>query len=73
MLQLTAENFAARLKQDNSVGKTTFDNKLVSFNRKIASNKIKYLEFVLVTIYFTSNDGSQSTFVYQRTPTIDKG
>ena len=55
------------------MGKTTFDNKLISFNRKIASNKIKYLEFVLVTNYFTSNDGSQSTFVYQRTPTIDKG
>ena len=55
------------------MGKTTFDNKLISFNRKIASNKIKYLEFVLVTIYFTSNDGSQSTFVYQRKPTIDKG
>ena len=31
--KLTAENFAARLKQAN------FDNKLASFNRRITSNK----------------------------------
>ena len=31
---LTAENFAARLKQANLVNKTDFDNKLISFNKK---------------------------------------
>ena len=36
---LTAENFAARLKQPNLVSKTDFDNKLVSFNKKITSKK----------------------------------
>ena len=65
------------------MNKTDFDNKLTSFNRKITSTKIKHLEFQkklksLITkdcnflfgrIYFTSNEGSQSTFVYQ--PTID--
>ena len=40
----TAENFAARLKQANLVSKTDFDNKLISFNRKITSNETKYLE-----------------------------
>ena len=79
---LTAENFAARLnKQAHLVDKTDFDNKLTSFNRKITSNKIKYLEFQkklnrLITkdynfffgrIYFTSNDGSQNALVYQST------
>ena len=33
--KLTAEKFAARLKQANLVSKTDFDNKLISFNRKI--------------------------------------
>ena len=42
--KLSAENFAERLKQVNSVTKSDFDNKLISFNRKITSNKIKYLE-----------------------------
>ena len=63
--------------------KTDFDNKLISFNRKITSNKNKYLEvpkrlnslitkdnnFFLDRIYFTINDGSQTTFIYQ--PTLD--
>ena len=63
--------------------KTDFDNKLTSFNRQITSNKAKHLEvrkklnspitkdyiFFLVRIYFTSNDGSQNTCVYQ--PTLD--
>ena len=75
---LTAENFAGRLKQANLVTKTDSDNKLTSFNRKINSNKTKYLEvqkklLSLVTkdynlflgrIYFRSNDGSQNTLVY---------
>ena len=79
--KLTAENFAAKLTQVNLVSKTDFDNKLISFNRKITSNKTKYLEvlrkltslttkdynFFLGRIYFTSNDGSQNTFVYQST------
>ena len=79
--KLSAENFAERLKQVNSVTKSDFDNKLISFNRKITSNKIKYLEvqknlnslitsdynFFLGKIYFRSNDESQNTFVYQLT------
>ena len=81
--KLTAENFAARLKQANLVSKTNFDNKLISFNSKITSNKTKCLEvqkklnslitkdyiFFLSRICFTSNDGSQNTFVYQ--PKLD--
>ena len=53
----------------------------MSFNREITSNKTKYLEllrklnslttkdycFFLGRMYFTSNDGSQNTFVYQPT------
>ena len=42
--KLTAENFTARLKQANLVTKTDFDKKLTSLNRKITSNKTKYLE-----------------------------
>ena len=42
--ELTAENFAARLKQFNSGSKTDFDNKLISFNTKVTSNKIKHLQ-----------------------------
>ena len=38
------ENFAARLKLGDLVNKTDFDNKLTSFNRRIASNKRKHLE-----------------------------
>ena len=33
--KLTGENFAAKLKQANWIGKTDFDNKLISLNRKI--------------------------------------
>ena len=81
--KLTIENFEVRLKQSNLVAKTDLDNKLTTFNRKITSNETKHLEvqkklnrlitkdynFLLGKIYFTSNDGSQSTFVYQ--PTLD--
>ena len=42
--KLTAENYAARLKQANLLSKTDFDNELMSFNRNINSNKTKYLE-----------------------------
>ena len=81
--KLTVKNFAARLKQANLVNKTDFNNKLTNFNRQITSNKTKHLEVQkklnsLITkdynvffgrIYFTSNDGSQNTFVYE--PTLD--
>ena len=42
--KLAAESFAARLKQDDLVNKTDFDNKLTSFNRQIISNKTKHLQ-----------------------------
>ena len=42
--KLTAESFAARLKQADLVNKTDFDNKLTRFNRRITSNKKKHLE-----------------------------
>ena len=81
--KLTPENFASRLKQADLVNKTDFDKKLTSFNRGITSNKAKHLEvqkkldslitkdyiFFLDRIYFTSNNGSQNTFVYQ--PALD--
>ena len=65
------------------MSQTDFDNKLISFNRKITSNKTKHLEvqkklnslttkdynFFLGRMYFASNDWSQNTFVYQ--PTLD--
>ena len=41
--KLTAQNFAARLKQANLLTKTDFDDKLKSFNQKINSNKTKNL------------------------------
>ena len=58
-----------------------FDNELVSFSRKITSSKTKYLKvqkklnslttkvykFFLDKNYFTSNYGSQNTFVYDTT------
>ena len=79
--KLAAEPSAARLTQANLVNKNDFDNKLISFNRKITSNKTKYLDvqkklnsliikdynFFLGGMYFKSHDGSQNTFVYQRT------
>ena len=42
--KLTGENFKERLNQADLVSKTDFDNKLISFNRKITSIKTKYLE-----------------------------
>ena len=61
--------------------KIDFNKKLTSFDRKITSNKTKYLEvqkkldslitnyynFFLGKMQFTSNDGSQDAFVYQQT------
>ena len=57
------------------MNKNNFDNKLISFNRKITSNKTKYLEvktkrnsliikeynFFFGRIYIASNDRSQPT------------
>ena len=69
--ELILENVSARLEQTNLVSKTYFDNKLISFNRKITSNKTKCLEvlkqlnnqttkdFFLGRMYFISTDGSQ--------------
>ena len=70
---LTAENFAARLKQADLVNKNIFDNKVISFNKQITS-KTKYLKvqkelnnlttkdynFFLSRIYFISDDGFQN-------------
>ena len=42
--KLIAENLAARLKQANLVSQTDFDNKLISFEKNITSNKTKHLE-----------------------------
>ena len=41
--KLTLENFAARLAQANLIAKTDFDNRLMSLNRKITSNKTKHV------------------------------
>ena len=42
--KLTADNFKERVKPADLVSKFDVDNKLISFNRKITSNKTKYLE-----------------------------
>ena len=42
--KLTAEDFAARLKQADSVNKTDFDDELTSFNKRITLNKTKNVE-----------------------------
>ena len=63
------------------VNKTDFENKSISFNKQITSDKTKYLKvlktltrlitkghnFFLSEMYFTINDVSQNTFVYQPT------
>ena len=54
--RLTAENFASRLRQPNLMRKTDFDNKLISFNRKIISNKTKYLEVLKKLNNLTTKD-----------------
>ena len=41
--KLTPESFAARLKQENLVTSTNFDDKLKSVNQKTIPNKEKYL------------------------------
>ena len=68
-----------RLNQADLVNKTDFDNELISFNKRITSNKTKHLKvkkkpnslitkdfnFFLGGIYVKSNEGSQNTFGYQ--------
>ena len=75
---LAANVFNARLAQANLVTKTDFDAKLSSLNRKITSNKSKYL-FVenelkklktFDSIYFRGKshfeeDGTQNLLVFQ--------
>ena len=76
--KLTAENFAAKLVQANLVTKTDFDNKLISLNKKINSNKTKHLLAenelkklqTFGSIYFRSkshfeDDGTQNYLVFQ--------
>ena len=54
--KLTAERFAARLKQAKLVSKTDFDNRLINFNGKITSNNTKCLEVVKILNSLTRND-----------------
>ena len=82
--KLSAESFAARLKQVNLLTKNGSDNKLTSFNKRITSNKRKHLEvqkevnslitndynFFLGRMHFIGNDRSQNPFFYQTT--LDK-
>ena len=44
-IMLTEGNFAARLKQGYLVNKADFDNKKLSFIRKITSNKTNIEKF----------------------------
>ena len=74
--KLTPKKFAARLKGANLMNKIDFDNKVISFNKRINSNKTKQLRsskiiimnykldynFFIGRIYFISNDGSQNRF-----------
>ena len=72
--KLTAENFAARLKQANLVTKTDFDDKLKSFNQKTNSKKTKHflveneLKDYKHLIHFKRHfeeDGTQNYLVFQ--------
>ena len=78
--KLTVEHFTARIKQANLVTKSDFDKNLTSVNRKITSNNTKYLQvqkklnsiittdyIFLGRMYFTSNNGSQKTYICQPT------
>ena len=42
--KITAKTFKEKLKQTDLVSKNNFDNKLISFNKRITLNKKKYLE-----------------------------
>ena len=64
--KLTAENFAARLKQANLVTKTNFDDKLRSLDQKINWNKTKHLvvenEFLKMKTFDSSYFSDKSHF-----------
>ena len=76
--KLTTENFAARLTQANLLTKTDFDNKLISLDRKIHSNKTKHVlvenelkklqtfdsSYFLGKSHF-EDDGAQNYLVFQ--------
>ena len=61
--KLTAENFAARLKQADLMNKADFDNKLTSFNRQITSDKTKYLELYVLIMSRTRFRGNPPSIV----------
>ena len=54
--KLTAEWFAARLKQANLMTKPDFDNKLTNFNNQITSNEAKHLEVQKKLVSLITND-----------------
>ena len=64
--KVTAENFAAKLKQANLVTKTDFDDKLKSLNQKNNSNKTKHLlvvnEFLKLQAFDTRYFRNKSNF-----------
>ena len=41
-IKFTAENFDARLAQENLITKTDFDTRLISLHKKINLNETKY-------------------------------
>ena len=76
--KLTAENFAARLAQENLFTNRDFDDKLINLNKKFTSNKTKHLlvenQFkkseTFDSIYFRGKShfeegGTQHYLVYQ--------
>ena len=79
--KLTAQHFEVRLKQVDLASKADFYNEITRFKKQTTSNKTRHLDiqkklnsvitkyytFFFGRIYFTSNDGSQNTFVYQLT------
>ena len=54
--KLTAENVNEKLEKADLVSKNDFDNKLISFNKKITSNKIKCLEVPKILNSLTTKD-----------------
>ena len=54
--KLTAECFAARLKQANLMTKPDFHNKLTNFNNQITSNEAKHLEVQKKLVSLITND-----------------
>ena len=81
-LIVKGKKFCGKIKASwFSEKKADFDNKLISFNKRVTSNKTKHLKvqkkldslitkdyiFFLSGMYFTSNEGYQSTFVHQST------